>query len=88
LKELLPVVEVSEAHYTEAASAFDVEAVLKSMPAGNSLAVAVEAAETANEEEAESDEPQDALLPLLAEPEPAKAARNIWPSQRCLEWLR
>ncbi len=29
LKELLPVVEVTEAHYTEAKSAADVEAVLK-----------------------------------------------------------
>ena len=29
LKELLPVVEVTEAHYTEAKSADDVDAVLK-----------------------------------------------------------
>ena len=34
LKELLPVVEVSEAHYTEAKSAADVEAVLKSVLIG------------------------------------------------------
>ena len=32
LKELLPLVEVSEAHYTEAKSAADVEAVLKPFP--------------------------------------------------------
>ena len=43
LKELLPVVEVSEAHYTEAKSAADVEAVLKSVPSAGALAVAVEA---------------------------------------------
>ena len=34
LKELLPVVEVSEAHYTEAKSAADVEAVLKAVLIG------------------------------------------------------
>ena len=33
LKELLPVVEVTEAHYTEAKSAADVEAVLKKVSA-------------------------------------------------------
>ena len=43
LKELLPVVEVSDAHYTEAKTAADVDAVLNAMPAGGALAVAVEA---------------------------------------------
>ena len=45
LKELLPVVEVSEAHYGEAKSAEDVEAVLERLPAGGALAVAIEAAD-------------------------------------------
>ncbi len=43
LKELLPVVEVTEAHYTEAKSEADVEAVLKQVSASNALAVAIEA---------------------------------------------
>ena len=43
LKDLLPVVEVSEAHYTEAKTAADVEAVLTSVPDGGALAVAIEA---------------------------------------------
>jgi DNA polymerase-1 len=38
LKELLPVVEVTEAHYVEAKSAADVEAVLNAASAGNALA--------------------------------------------------
>src|SRR6202011_5967115 len=37
LKELLPVVEVTAAHYTEAKSEADVEAVLKKVSVGNSL---------------------------------------------------
>ncbi len=43
LKDLLPVAEVGEAHYSEAKSASDVEAVLQAVPAGGALAVAVEA---------------------------------------------
>ncbi len=35
LKELLPVVEVNESHYTEAKSAADVESVLKALSAGS-----------------------------------------------------
>ena len=42
LKELLPVVEVSETHYTEAKSAADVEAVVDAVADGGALAVAVE----------------------------------------------
>ncbi len=77
LKELLPVVEVSEAHYTEAASASDIEAVLGAMSEGGSLAIAIEAAEIPTDEEVEPDEQQSEMLPLLAQPEPAKAARNM-----------
>jgi len=78
LKELLPVVEVSEAHYTDARSAADVEAVLKALASGQPLAVAVEAASTAEEEdEPEDEEPQDSMLPLTAEPETARPARHL-----------
>ena len=43
LKELLPVVEVTEAHYTEAKSAVDVETVLQKIFGNNVLALAIEA---------------------------------------------
>ena len=71
LKELLPVVEVTEAHYTEAKSAEDVDAVLKAVPAGGAMAVAVEAEQvSAAEEEAEEQEPETGMLPLTAETAP------------------
>ncbi len=78
LKELLPVEEVAEAHYTEAKSAADVEAVLKQVSAGNPLAVAIEAESNviAEEDEEEADEPQGSMLPLtdpLAETAPVKS---------------
>jgi DNA polymerase I len=76
LKELLPVVEVTEAHYTEARSEADVEAVLKKVSATNALAVAVEADSGVipDEDEEEADEPQTSMLPLTtpAEVAPAK----------------
>jgi DNA polymerase I len=75
LKELLPVVEVSEAHYTEAKSASDVERVLTTVPTDGALAIAVEA-ETDIEEESEEMEPESGMLLLL--PEPAtERPRNI-----------
>jgi len=79
LKELLPVVEVSEAHYTEAKSPADVEAVLKAIPRGGALAVAV-AAElaVAAEEEAAEDVSEERMLPLTAAPlEPAQHTRQL-----------
>jgi DNA polymerase-1 len=45
LKELLPVVEVTEAHYGEAESAADVESVVKALGASGALAVSVETEE-------------------------------------------
>src|SRR6202008_1785541 len=73
LKELLPVVAVSEAHYSEAHSAEDVEKILSSLAEGGILAVAVESKQPATveptEEEAES-ESQEAMLPLSAAPPP------------------
>ena len=83
LKELLPVVEVGEAHYGEAKSAADVESVLDAVAAGSTLSVAVEQEESdaaADEEEIE-EEQQDAQLFLVgaaterARPEPA--ARRV-----------
>jgi DNA polymerase I len=67
LKELLPVIEVSEAHYTEAKSAAEVEAVLQAV--SGSLAVAVETNVSVMEQEREEeDEPQASMLPLTDEP--------------------
>jgi DNA polymerase I len=42
LKELLPVAEVSETHYTEAKSAADIERVSRSVGSGRPLAIAIE----------------------------------------------
>ncbi len=78
LKELLPVVEVSEAHYTEAKSAADVEAVLRAVPAAGALAVAVELESTVeDEQEEEEEEGESGMLPLTAEPAPPQQLRNI-----------
>jgi DNA polymerase-1 len=78
LKELLPVVEVTQAHYTEAKSEADVEAVLKKVSVGNSLAVASEAESTVPpDEDEEADEPQGSMLPLTAPPVEATPARNV-----------
>ena len=68
LKDLLPVVEVNETHYSEATSAADVEAVLHAVSTDGFLAVAVES-ETAIPSE-EGDEDADAepvMLPLAGE---------------------
>ena len=78
LKELLPVVEVSEAHYTEAKTAADVEAVLKAIPAGGALAVAVEAeTDAADEQSGERKNRQTGMLPLTSEPLPVERPRDI-----------
>ncbi len=78
LKELLPVVEVTQAHYSEAKSEADVEAVLKKVSAGNALALAMEAEspEVADEDEEEVDEPQGSMLPLTAPPAETTPARS------------
>jgi DNA polymerase I len=78
LKELLPVVEVSEAHYTEAKSASDVDAVLRSVPSGGALAVAVEAESSpADEEETDESESETGMLALTSEPPPIERPRDI-----------
>jgi DNA polymerase I len=71
LKELLPVVEVSDAHYSEAKSAADLESVFRLLAAGGTLAVAVEQEEPAaeaneDEEEMATGEPREsAQLSLI-----------------------
>jgi DNA polymerase-1 len=75
LKDLLPVVEVSEARYTEARSAADVEAVLKQVSRTNALAVALESQSSSatDQEEDEAAEAPESMLPLTAAPaEPAQ----------------
>src|SRR5437870_4247636 len=78
LKELLPVVEVTDAHYTEAKSPAEVEAVLNSLARGEALAVAIEAEPSVVEEqESEEVENESGMLPLTSEPASLKPARNI-----------
>jgi len=78
LKELLPVVEVSDAHYTEAKTAADVEAVLNTLPAGSALAIAVEAeSNVIEEEEPEEEESESGMLPLSSESPPIERPRDI-----------
>ncbi len=79
LKELLPVVEVTEAHYTEAKSAGDVDAVLDNVSASNALAVAIEAevVDAMEDQEDEADEPQESMLPLTAAPAEALSAQTV-----------
>jgi DNA polymerase I len=78
LKDLLPVVETSEAHYTDAKSAADVEAVVNAVPTGGALAVAVEAESiVADEEAAEEKESETGMLPLTSEPVATERPRDI-----------
>jgi DNA polymerase-1 len=75
LKELLPVVEVGEAHYSEARAAEDVESV---MGMGGVLSIAVEQQEPVAAEEPEvEEEPQSAQMFLVgasADPAPKETA--------------
>ena len=67
LKELLPVVEVSETHYVEAKSAADVEGVVGAVVDGSALAVAVELQEATVllEEEEKEEEAPDAQMSFM-----------------------
>ena len=73
LKELLPVVEVSEAHYSEAKSVADVEGVLNAIPTGGVLAVAIEQDKPSGPEleEEKGAEPEEAQLSLMGGAVPA-----------------
>jgi DNA polymerase-1 len=89
LKELLPVVEVSEASYVELRSDADIQKFLKSAPAAAPLAIALERDATSASsdengedatEEAEPVAPESGLLPFNApDPDsaPAPIARQI-----------
>ena len=78
LKELLPVVEVGEAHYQDAKSAADIDAVLNHVPAGGALAVALEPEAAAKEEDEDAEtEPESGMLPLLDSAAPAVAATAL-----------
>jgi DNA polymerase I len=87
LKELLPVVEVTEAHYREATSAADVESVVRAGVAAGALAVAVEenqdedesgSAQTDEGEEEEREAvPEQTQLSLEAGPPPEPAIRRV-----------
>ena len=78
LKDLLPVVEVSEAHYSEAKSVEDVEAVLNRISEAGFLAVAVEG-ETAisDEQETEDTDTEESVLPLLREGMRSNQVRSV-----------
>ncbi len=74
LKDFLPGVEVGKTEYSEAKSASDVEQVLKSLPSGSALAVAIDAASHASAaEQDESEEDEEAQL-SLGEAQPAAVA--------------
>ncbi len=78
LKELLPVVEVSDTNYSEAKTAADVGAVLTTIPAGGALAIAVEAeSNVVEEEEPEEEEYETGMLALSSEPVQAERPRDI-----------
>jgi DNA polymerase I len=78
LKDLLPAMQVSEAHYSEAKSAADVDAVLRAVPAGQFLAIAVDAGvEVTSETEEDEDEPETGMLPLASKPESVSRSRSM-----------
>jgi len=69
LKELLPVVQVSEAQYAEARTAAEVDAVLADVANQGYLSIAVETIEPVTADEDIAEEPhEEAMLPLQAAP--------------------
>jgi len=78
LKDLLPVVQVSDAEYQEAKSAADVDAVLSALPPGGALAVAIDSEPqpaTGLEDEAEGSDEE--MLPLASAVQVPTLARCI-----------
>jgi DNA polymerase-1 len=75
LKELLPVVELAEANYTEAKSMQDVEQVLRSIGAGLALALAL-GADPGSPDQPEPEEESGEELSLLLPTEPPPPARS------------
>ncbi len=70
LKELLPEVQVTESHYSEAQSAAEMENVLNSLSPEGVLAIAVEPSESILENDGEmvEEESQSGILPLSDAP--------------------
>ncbi len=85
LKELLPDVQVTESHYSEAQYAADVESVINSLATEGALAIAVELEKTEplpeNDEEVIEEVPQSGMLALTdassPAPAPEPAARRV-----------
>src|SRR5437870_4366061 len=78
LKDLLPVVQVSDAEYQEAKSAADVEALLSALPPGGVLAVAVDSeAQPPSKLEDEAEEAEEEMLPLSTTVTALEPARCI-----------
>jgi len=81
LKELLPEVQVTESHYSEAQSAADMESVLNLLSTEGVLAIAVEQLESVleSDEEIVEEESQSPTLPLTdaRSSEPETAARRV-----------
>src|SRR5579872_3386908 len=82
LKDILPETRIEETNYSEAKNAGDIEALLKSLPKGTPLAVAVELAVEATEPaEEEDDAPREDQLSLqqsfAEEPAAAATPRNV-----------
>jgi DNA polymerase-1 len=83
LKELLPVVEVTESNYGEAKSAADIDRVVKAVAAGGALAIAIERKEPAAAPEPEEieEEPKDFQMSFLSGPalveSPAAEVRTV-----------
>jgi DNA polymerase-1 len=78
LKELLPDVQVTESHYSEAQSAADVERALNSIAPEGALAIAIESEQKEplpeSEEEVIDEVPQSGMLALTDDQSPAPAA--------------
>jgi DNA polymerase-1 len=81
LKELLPEVQVTESHYSEAQAAADMESVLNLLSTEGVLAIAVEQLESVleSDEEIVEEESQSPTLPLTdaRSSEPEAAARRV-----------
>jgi DNA polymerase-1 len=84
LKELLPEVQVTEAHYSEAESVAELESIVSSLPAEAALAIAAEQSEPlpeTEEDEVVEEVPQSGMLALTDDsspaPSPAPAANRV-----------
>jgi DNA polymerase I len=89
LKELLPVVEITEAQYSEAKSAADLEKVLQALSPGAALAVAVEqegaaAATEVDEHETRNDNDEEVPAAQLSLMSSAELTSTVSPSLRRL----